>query len=78
MKYYRLSSTCLPTKIPLNTVLWWLLAIKVYEMPAWVESLGWFFLGVILLVSFSLRLVEHRVDIFEKYRERKVEENEQT
>lgn len=76
MNLFRLSPSSLPTRLPLNTVLWWLLAIKVYEMPGWLEGLGWMLMTVIVVACLSLRAVEQHVDIFDKYRERKDKEHD--
>lgn len=78
MKTLRLAPSCLPTRVPLNTALWWLLAVEVYKMPWWLEALGWTLFGFFALVLWAVRHQEERIDIFEKYRERKVAENEKT
>jgi len=74
MRHFRLAPSCLPTRIPLNTVLWWFIAVEVYDMPGWLEVTGWLLLGIILLALYTMSVAEERIDIFEDYRERKEKE----
>lgn len=78
MRPLRLSPDCLPTRIPLNTVLWWFIAVEVYEMPEWFEITGWALLGFILIALYGTSRLEQRVDIFESYRERQAKNDDKT
>lgn len=76
-KRYVLSYKCLPqSAFPLNTLMWWVLSIKVFEISLPWEIFGWILLAALVAAKVVAGMHETEVDMFEDYAARQTAKEE--